>query len=89
MALGATPASIALTISRDVVVLTIGGVALGLAVGVSFAKLFGSVFFALPDLDLIALAAGTVVFFVAAAAATAGCARRAVSVNPADALRTT
>jgi len=89
MALGATPASIALTISRDVVVLTVGGVALGLAVGVSFAKLFGSMFFALPDLDLIALAAGTIVFFVAAAAATAGCARRAVSVNPADALRTT
>jgi predicted permease len=89
IALGATPKAITLTISREVVALTIFGTALGLIVGLGFTRLFGSVFFALPDVDLIALAIGTVVFFVGATAATVGCARRAVSINPADALRRT
>jgi putative ABC transport system permease protein len=89
MALGASPTSIALMISHEVVVLTACGVALGLVVGVSVGHVFGSVLFALPDLDPLALLANTVLFFVAVAAATASSARRAMSVNPADALRST
>jgi predicted permease len=87
LALGATPTRIRVMLARDVALLAVGGISLGLLGGISVARLFSSVLFAVPGVDVLALAAGALGSAAAAAVATHAGIGRTLVVDVIGALR--
>ena len=87
LALGARPAHILASISRQAAVVTVSGVAAGLCGALVLTRLMATLVFDISTRDPLTFAAGPLLLGVVAAAATLGPARRAVVTNPMVALR--
>jgi predicted permease len=87
MALGASARSVRRLVTRQALVLAIGGIALGLVSAIAAASLMRTMLFGTPPWDVPTLAAAAVVLAVSAFAASYVPARRAASVDPIEALR--
>ena len=87
MALGADTRDVVLMVSREALATTVIGIALGLAASVAAGRLLSSLLFAVAPFDPPVLAATALFLLAVAAAASAGPALRASSVDPMTALR--
>ena len=87
IALGAQPRSVAAMVTREGLVLTAGGVAVGLALFVLVARFLRSLLYGVEPSDPLTLAAVTVTLVVIAALASWIPARRAAKLDPMQALR--
>jgi ABC-type antimicrobial peptide transport system permease subunit len=87
MALGAAKTQILLSVARRGVILAGIGVALGLIGAVGAGRLLRSVLVGVRTIDPLVLAIVAVVAMAVAVAAIAAPSRRAMAVNPAEALR--
>jgi len=88
MALGAQRSSVYELILKEAGLLTAVGIGIGLVCSVAAATLMGGLLFGVRSLDAPTLAAVAAVLGIAALLASYIPARRAVSINPVDALRT-
>jgi putative ABC transport system permease protein len=88
MALGADRATVLRLVIKQGVMLTAGGIVLGLALGAAGAQLLRSLLFGVSALDPIAFGGAAVLFGVVSIAASYFPARRATHVDPMLALRT-
>jgi predicted permease len=87
MALGANTRDVVLMVSREALATSALGIALGLAASVAAGRLLSSLLFAVAPFDPPVLAATAIFLLAVAAAASAGPALRASSVDPMTALR--
>lgn len=87
MALGAQKSTVERMILREAAWLTVAGIALGLGCSIGAAKFIHSLLFGVRAWDVPTLAGVAVLLAAAALAASSIPARRAASVNPAEALR--
>jgi ABC-type antimicrobial peptide transport system permease subunit len=87
MALGARPRQLWWRVQRDGIVLAAGGAALGTLGAIAGARLFGSLAYGVSVRDPLSLVAGPLLVLVAAFAAAAIPASRAVRVSPIVVLR--
>ena len=87
IALGAAPAAIVRTIAGQVAIVTAIGIACGLAAALVLARFMSTLVFDISTRDPITFASVPLVLLVVAAAAALVPARRASTVDPADALR--
>jgi putative ABC transport system permease protein len=87
LALGARRGEIVALVVRRGVLLFAAGAAIGLGATAASARIFGTMLFEVGALDLVSLAAATVLLFVVALAASGLPARRAAGVDPSVALR--
>jgi hypothetical protein len=87
LALGAEPSRLRNLILREGLVLSLIGIALGLLLGAAFGHFLGSVIFDLDGFDPVVFSAAALVLFATALAATWLPARRAMKVQPMEALR--
>jgi hypothetical protein len=88
IALGADPAAIGRAVLRDGLSVTLAGLALGLVLSVAAAAGAAGLLFGVGPLDLPALGSAAVVFALVSVLASLVPVRRAVRVDPVDALRT-
>ena len=87
MALGARPANVIEMIARDVLLSVAPGLILGIAVYASCARIISPVLYGVRPMDAISLIAAIVLIALVAAMAGFVPARRAVSIEPSEALR--
>jgi predicted permease len=87
MALGAQRSQVLWMILRQVVVLALAGVALGLPIAFSASPVIGSMLYGLAPRDMVTMAASALLLIAVALAAGWLPARRAVAVDPTIALR--
>jgi len=87
-ALGASPGALVSMIVREGLAVAAIGLAAGLAGAAALTRFMQAALFGIAPLDLASFAAAPVLLFVVAAAACARPARRAASIDPAEALRT-
>ena len=87
LALGAHPRDVLSLVLRKGLVLTLTGVAIGLAASLALTRLMQNLLFGVGAFDPLTFAAGTLVLIVVALAACAMPARRAAKVEPLVALR--
>lgn len=87
LALGATPANILLMVIRRGMILTLLGIAFGLASSIALTRLMSSLLFEVQALDPLTLVSVPILLVVAALLACAVPARRAMKVDPLVALR--
>jgi putative ABC transport system permease protein len=87
MALGASPRSVTRLVVRQGAMLTAGGLAAGLLLGVLFARSLAGLLFGIAPTDVVTFAAVVVVLAAVAAVSTWIPARRAVRVDPLVAIR--
>ena len=87
VALGADVSSVRRLIVRQGVVLTLVGVAIGLAAGAAVSQLMRALLFGVSALDPVTFGGGAAIFLVVAMAASYGPAHRATRVDPVVALR--
>jgi predicted permease len=87
MALGARPANVVELISLDVVLSVVPGLILGLAVYAASARVITPVLYGVRPMDALSIAAALGVVVLVAATAAFVPARRAVAIEPAEALR--
>lgn len=88
IALGADPAAVTAMVLRQGMLLTVGGIGLGLIGAVALTRLMRAVVYGVHTIDLASYACATAVLTGAAWLATYLPARRAARVDPVDALRT-
>jgi ABC-type antimicrobial peptide transport system permease subunit len=87
MALGARPAGIARMVIGEIVLLTLCGVVVGMALALVLARSLSGLIYGLQPSDPVAIAGAALVMLVTAAAAGVVPSRRAARLNPVDALR--
>jgi len=87
-ALGASPGALVSMIVREGLAVAAIGLAAGLAGAAALTRFMQAALFGIAPLDVASFAAAPVLLFVVAAAACARPARRAASIDPAEALRT-
>jgi putative ABC transport system permease protein len=87
LALGAAPVAVLTMIVRQAIALAGAGVALGLAAAVALAPLLGSELFGIEVIDPLTFAAVPILLVIVAAAAAMAPARRAMRVDPVQAMR--
>ena len=87
MALGAARGQVVGLVVRQSALLTVAGLAIGLAGAAMLSRYLEGLLFGVPPLDPVTFTAAAVVFAVVALAAAFGPARRATRVNPLVALR--
>jgi predicted permease len=87
MALGAQPSSILLLVSRDVVTILGGGIAVGGGISLATVRVLQGLLFGLPARDVVTLTAATCILSGVALVAGYLPARRAATVDPMVALR--
>jgi predicted permease len=87
MALGATARTVIALVGRQVLAVAGGGALIGLLLGAGAAQLLRVLLYGITPLDPLSFAGAALLFLLVALAASALPARRAVAVNPVDALR--
>jgi putative ABC transport system permease protein len=87
VALGADGSAVLRLMLRQAIVLTLVGVAIGLAAGAVVSQLLASLLVGIARVDLLTFGAGAALFIVVALAASYLPARRATRVDPMIALR--
>ena len=87
MALGAEPISILRLVMKDVLVVLLGGVAVGVSVSLVITSLLSKMFFGLPPHDAVTIMVAVGILSAMAILAGAVPARRAARINPMAALR--
>jgi predicted permease len=87
MALGARPAGIARMVIGEIVLLTLCGVVVGMALALVLARSLSGLLYGLQPSDPVVIAGAALVMLVTAAAAGFVPSRRASRLNPVDALR--
>jgi predicted permease len=87
MALGARPANVVELISQDVLLSVVPGLILGLAVYAASARVIAPVLYGVRPMDALSIAAALGIVILVAAFAAFIPARRAIAIEPAEALR--
>jgi ABC-type antimicrobial peptide transport system permease subunit len=87
MALGARPAHLLEMISRDVLLSVVPGIVIGMAVYAASARIISPVLYGVRPMDAISILVALALIALVAAAAAFVPTRRAIAIEPSEALR--